>query len=76
MYAEAGERHNIPHFHARYGEYRATFSISTGNVLSGSLPTAQLRLVQAWVELHRDELEGDWQLLVTGHSPTKIAPLS
>lgn len=38
MYAEAGERHNIPHIHARYGEYRATLSIATGDVLAGSLP--------------------------------------
>ncbi len=76
MYAEAGERHNEPHFHARYGEHRATFSIATGDMLSGSLPKPQLRLVQAWVELRRADLEADWQLLVTGHSPSKIAPLS
>ena len=76
MYAEAGERHNSPHFHARYGEHRATFSVETGNVLAGSLPTSQMRLVQAWIELHRAELESDWKLLITGHSPSKIAPLS
>ncbi len=76
MYAEAGEQHNVPHFHARYGEHRATFSVATGDVLSGSLLISQSRLAQAWVELHRAELEADWQQLVTGHSPSKIAPLS
>ncbi len=76
MYPEAGERHNAPHFHARYGEHRATFSITTGDLLSGSLPKAQVRFVQAWVELHRTELEEDWQFMVTGYSPKKIAPLS
>lgn len=76
MYAEAGECHNIPHIHARYGEHRATLSIATGDVLAGFLPKSQLRLVQAWVELRRTQLEDDWQLLVTGHSPNKITPLA
>jgi hypothetical protein len=35
----------------------------------------QLRLVQAWIELHRDELLADWELAVSGESPYKIAPL-
>jgi hypothetical protein len=76
MYAEAGERHNTPHFHARYGEYRAVFSIATGDLLVGSLPKTQLRLVQAWIELRRSQLEADWGLLITGHTPDKIPPLS
>ncbi len=76
IYAEAGERHNIPHIHARYGEHRATLSIATGDVLAGSLPKTQLRLVQAWVELRRTELENDWQLLIAGRAPNKISPLA
>ncbi|MEZ4658724.1 MAG: DUF4160 domain-containing protein [Caldilineaceae bacterium] len=56
MYPEAGERHHTPHFHARYGGQRATFSIESGDVFAGALPRAQLRMVQAWVELHRNEL--------------------
>jgi hypothetical protein len=76
MYPEAGERHNTPHFHARYGEYRATFSIATGDLLGGSLPKAQLRLVQAWAELRRPQLEADWDLLTRGRTPNKIPPLS
>lgn len=75
MYAEAGERHNTPHFHARFREYRAVISIDAGDVLAGSLPRTQLRLVQAWVELRRSSLETDWQLLTAGQLPDKIAPL-
>ncbi len=76
MYAEAGERHNTPHFHARYGEHRGTFSIASGDLLSGSLPKSQLRLVQAWAELKRAELETDWEILTLGRLPQKIDPLS
>ena len=76
MYAEAGERHNRPHFHARYGEQSATLSIETGDVMAGSLPKAQLRLVQAWVELRRGQLLEDWRLLTSGRPAKKIEPLS
>ena len=76
MYPEAGERHNMPHFHVRYAEYRATVAIATGDLLAGTLPKSQLRLVQAWVELHQGELETVWAALVTGRPAHKIAPLS
>lgn len=48
--------HLPPHFHAEYGGQEAQFSIETGNVIVGDLPRKQLRLIQAWVELYRDEL--------------------
>jgi hypothetical protein len=44
-------------------------------IIAGELPRKQLRLVQAWIELHRDELTADWELAVSGESPYKIAPL-
>lgn len=46
-----------------------------GEILSGELPRKQLRLVQAWIELHRDELMADGELAVSGENPYKIAPL-
>lgn len=75
MYPEAGERHNMPHFHVRYGGQRATVSIDSGEILAGDLSRSQLRLIQAWVELHRNELATNWHLLVTGEVPGKISPL-
>ncbi|MSP96421.1 MAG: DUF4160 domain-containing protein [Betaproteobacteria bacterium] len=30
-----------------------------------------MRLVQAWIELHRDELMADWDLAVSGENPTR-----
>ncbi len=44
-------------------------------ILSGEIPRKQLRLVQAWIELHRDELIADWELAVSGENPYKIDPL-
>ena len=40
-----------------------------------NLPRKQLRLVQAWIELHRDELMADLGLAVSGENPYKIEPL-
>ena len=75
MYPEAGERHNTPHFHARYAGNHATLAISTGEILAGTLPRSQLRLVQAWVELHRADLDAVWTALTSGQAAWKIDPL-
>ena len=64
-----------PIIHARYAEFEASINIGDGEVLAGELPRKQLRLVQAWVELHRDELMADWELSVSNEHPYKIAPL-
>ena len=75
MYPEAGERHSSPHMHARYGGSRATVSIETADLLAGSLPRPQMRMVQAWIEVHRLQLEANWNLLIAGQTPDKIDPL-
>jgi len=66
--------HSLPHFHARYAEYKASFDL-TGEIIVGELPKRQLRLVQAWVELHGEELNADWELATGGKPLNPIAPL-
>ena len=75
MYALDTQNHNLPHIHARYAEFEAAISLIDGEVLAGELPRKQLRLVQAWIELRRDELEADWSLAAAGETPYKIQPL-
>jgi hypothetical protein len=75
LYLLDNKNHNLPHFHAKYAEYEASISIESGEMLAGELPRKQLRLVQAWVELHRDELLADWELALAGETPYKINPL-
>ena len=75
MFVEAGAQHSRPHFHAYYQEYAAVFDINTVESLGGDLPTPQRRLVEAWVEIHREELRKDWDLLQSGQPPVKIEPL-
>jgi len=75
MFVEVGEPHHRPHFHAYYQEQSVTVAIDTLDVLGGAMPTAQMRLVEAWAEIHRAELESDWALLQSGKPPVQIDPL-
>lgn len=53
----------------------AVISIPDGNLLEGDLPAKKLRLVQAWVAIHEDELMADWALAVNGEPVFPIDPL-
>lgn len=75
LYLLDDKHRHLAHIHAKYSEFEAAVGIGDGEVLSGELPRKQLRLVQAWIELHRDELIADWELAVSGETPYKIAPL-
>jgi hypothetical protein len=55
--------------------HSAVFAIDTIQCLGGGLPKPQERLVEAWVEILRAELEHDWALLQSGQPPVKIDPL-
>ncbi len=67
-------RHHAPHFHALYGEHEAALDLA-GEVIAGDLPRRQLRLVQAWAELHAGELNADWELACDEKPMNPIAPL-
>jgi len=75
MYFFDNRQHKLPHIHAEFQGYRAVFSIDNGNMLGGGLPSKQRKLVQAWMEIHRDELLADWALAVNGEEVFKIEPL-
>jgi hypothetical protein len=75
MYFLDNQQHSRPHIHAVYSGMEAVFGIEDGSLLAGELPMKQLRLVQAWIELRKDELAADWDLAVAGENPYKIDPL-
>ena len=75
MYFFDADQHHLPHEHAVYQDAQAQFDIDNGEVLAGKLPRAQTRLVQAWLEIRRDELTTAWSLAVTGQRPEPVQPL-
>lgn len=55
--------HSPPHFHAVYGDYDASFSIETLEVMEGKLPPRVKGLVIEWATQHQDELMENWRLI-------------
>jgi len=56
-------------------EDAAIFSIEPIEMARGMLPTRQRRLVEAWAELHQQELLIDWERLQSGQPTLPIEPL-
>lgn len=75
MFMEPGAPHHRPHFHAYYQDDMAIYSIDDIELIAGSLPRRQMRLVEAWAELHQRELRLDWERLQEGQTPVPIDPL-
>jgi hypothetical protein len=50
-------------------------SIVDGEVLEGSLGKPKMKLVQAWLEIHREDLMADWKLAIAGQPVMRIKPL-
>jgi len=75
LYYLDNKQHGRPHVHVRYQEHEAVLGIPDGDILEGSMPAKKLKLAQAWMEIHRDELVADWELAVSGQAPYKIEPL-
>lgn len=66
LYFFDDERHKLPHIHAKYQGQEASFSILDAALLSGEIPVAKVRLVQAWIKfiVKICWLTGIWRLMV------------
>ncbi len=69
------KKHHAPHIHAEYQEQSAIIDITSGQLLEGSLPQNKLRLVLAWIEIHKEELLANWKLALEGQPVFKIEGL-
>jgi hypothetical protein len=67
--------HNPPHIHVKYGEYRATITISDG-IVRGTLPRRALGMIFEWLDLHRDELMENWRRIERRQALNAIEPLN
>ena len=66
MFYDTG-KHNKPHVHVQYGDYKAVFGID-GELLAGSLPRKQTKIVIGWLALHEEEAYAAWNKAVQGES--------
>ena len=74
MYKESCERHNLPHIHAEYSGEEIVVALD-GSIIEGSFPKGKLKLLEAWMEIHKEELEANWKLLSNGEQFFRIDPL-
>lgn len=76
MYNEKGGKHNKPHIHAEYQGKEAVIAFD-GEILEGkdNIPKNKLKLIDAWLEIHKEDLEANWTLLSEGQRFFKIPPL-
>lgn len=74
MYKEVGGKHNVPHIHAEYQNYNVVVDLE-GNIIEGDLPKNKIKLLLAWVEIHKEDLYANWKLLSSGDGYFKIEPL-
>lgn len=65
----------MPQIHVKYGDEEAVIEIPNGEIIEGSLRSAKMKLVQAWIEIHREELMANWDLAINGAAVFKIDPL-
>ena len=75
MYQLDNRQHNLPHIHVKYQDEEAVISIIDGQLIDGNLKSNKMKLVQAWIEIHNEELMADWSLAISGETIFKIDPL-
>lgn len=75
MYFFDKRQHHVPHIHVKYQEQEAVIAIPNGELLDGEIRPNKLKLVEAWIEIHQDELMANWELASQGELVFKIDPL-
>lgn len=67
--------HQPPHFHAKYGDNEVLVSIRDLEVIEGSIPSKQLKMLLGWAAFHQEELMENWQLAEGKQELFAIEPL-
>jgi hypothetical protein len=63
---------DLRHFHARYGEFGATFGADPVVTLAGRLTGRAASLVVEWARMHQQELVENWERLKCHRAPHRI----
>ena len=75
MFYGDNKQHKLPHIHVRYQDMKAVFSIPDGELIGGSLPPKKIKLVQAWIIIHEEDLMANWELAISEQNIFRIEPL-
>ena len=75
MFYNEPENHHKPHLHARYNGLKASYDLDS-NKISGDMPPKQEKLIQVWIQIHKEELDSLWILMRDENKYFKIKPLN
>ena len=75
MFYGDNKQHKLPHIHVQYQDLEAVFSIPDGELIAGSLPQKKIKLVQAWIVMHEEDLMANWALATNEKNIFRIEPL-
>ncbi len=75
MYFFDNKKHHNPHIHVSYQGEEAIIQIPDGIIIEGSLKSNKMKILQAWLEIHQDEVMANWELASKGEKIFKIEPL-
>ncbi len=67
-------KHHVPHIHIRYNEYKAVYDFNA-NKLEGTMTVKQEKMIEAWILIHKEELETLWKVMQEDNKYFKIEPL-
>ena len=67
MFFNENAGHHTPHFHASFAEFEAVYDLN-GNRMEGDMPKSKERLIEAWIEIHKDELSAAWRAARLGET--------
>ena len=74
MYNEKGGKHHKPHIHAEYSGDEVVVSLD-GEIIEGIIPRNKMKLLEACMEIHNEELTANWTILTKGEQFFRIDPL-
>lgn len=74
VYYNDNKQHKVPHLHTYYNEQEAVFNFD-GQIIEGNIPIKKRKIVEAWIVIHKEELEKLWEITVNGRGYFKIEPL-
>ena len=58
-------QHRKPHVHVKYGDHTACIGID-GELLGGDIPAKQLKMIQTWLIINKEELHSTWKKAIDG----------
>lgn len=67
--------HQPPHFHAVYGGEEVLVTIKDLEVVAGTMPGKQLKMLLGWAAFHQEELLENWELASKKQELFPIEPL-